>query len=255
MPIVSMEKLICGVCGEESRHQKRGGLGWVLSIGLCYFYDVGPATSYFCEHEGIPRCPVCGYSAFTENFSSCSEEVKKLVVSKGYQAIIGSKELPKITASFLALSYEKQYVHQYSDAAWYLIYAAWSCDSKGSYGASKKCREKAICMIEKANAHGQKITDDEGTSEVITIHLMRRAGLFEQALQLAEETKTHTLGLTIKQEIWIEEELIALKNTDPQERPELISVVMLDRQDQEIRIREGKLRGKSIMALYLDGEL
>ena len=214
MSIIFHEKIICGVCGEESDYTSKSASFGALDL------DAGfERCDKSYVQKGIPRCPKCGYAAFKDDFSNCSKDVKKLVVSIEYQAIINNKETPKNASSFLALAYEKQYMHQYSDSAWSLIYAAWVCDSENDYPASKKCREKAIHMIGKANSHGQKIADKDGESAVITIDLMRRAGLFEQALKLVEETKEKFIHPNTSTKVIYEENLIKLQDTGAHQPP------------------------------------
>ena len=75
-------------------------------------------------------------------------------------------------------------------------------------------QKKAISMIESANAHSQKMGDQAGATEVLTIDLMRRAGMFEQALKLVEETKTKDIEEIILQIIAYEESLIESKDID-----------------------------------------
>ena len=163
-------------------------------------------------YYSIQRCPSCGYCA--SDLSEISGDVKAHVESKEYQEIIGNKAIPKVAASFLALSYEKQQTHQYSESAWAAIHAAWICDDKNKQKASKECRKKAISMIESANAHSQNMGDQAGATEVLTIDLMRRAGMFEQALKLVEETKTKDIEEIILQIIAYEESLIESKDID-----------------------------------------
>ena len=133
---------------------------------------------------------------------------------KNIKNIIVNKAIPKVAASFLALSYEKQQTHQYSESAWASIHAAWICDDKNKQKSSKECRKKAISMIESANAHSQKMGDQAGATEVLTIDLMRRAGMFDQALKLAEDTKTKDIEEIILQVIVYEESLIESKDID-----------------------------------------
>jgi len=51
-----------------------------------------------------------------------------------------------------------------------------------------------------------------GKSEAITIDLMRRVGMFQKALKLAEETKTKNTEKIIGQVVGYQEALINLKD-------------------------------------------
>ena len=69
-------------------------------------------------------------------------------------------------------------------------------------------------MIESANAHAQNMGDQAGATEALTIDLMRRAGMFEKALKLVEETKTKDIEEIILQIIAYEESLIKTNDID-----------------------------------------
>ena len=199
----------CCVCGTNSNHEV---VGSSYSHGSSDLDTRPPEMTRSTIYYSIQRCPSCGYSA--SDLSEISGDVKAHVESKEYQEIIGNKAIPKVAASFLALSYEKQQTHQYSESAWAAIHAAWIFDDKNKQKASKECRKKAISMIENANVHSQNMGDQAGATEVLTIDLMRRAGMFEQALKLVEETKTKDIEEIILQVIAYEESLIESKDID-----------------------------------------
>ena len=203
------EKVKCCVCGKKSNHDV---VGSSYSHGSSDLDTRPPEMRRSTIYYSIQRCPSCGYCA--SDLSECSGDVKVHVESNEYQEIIGNKAIQKVAASFLALSYEKQQTHQYSESAWAAIHAAWICDDKNKQIASKECRKKAISMIESANAHAQNMGDQAGATEALTIDLMRRAGMFEKALKLAEETKTKDIEEIILQVIAYEESLIELKDID-----------------------------------------
>jgi hypothetical protein len=163
-------------------------------------------------YHWIQQCSSCGYCS--PNLSECSDNTKEIVNSKEYQNIIKNSEIPNMAASFLALSYENQHQHKYSDSAWRAIHAAWICDDENHREAAKHCRRKAISMIEKAHTRSQKIADQSGASEAITIDLMRRAGMFQAALELSENAKAKDIDKKIKQVIEYEVGLIIEKDID-----------------------------------------
>jgi len=203
------KKVECCVCGKKSNHDVvRSSYSHGSSDLDTRPSEMMRSTIYY----SIQRCPPCGYSA--SDLSECSGDVKVHVESKEYQEIIGNKLIPKVAASFLALSYEKQQTHQYSESAWAAIHAAWICDDKNKQKASKEYRKKAISMIESANSHSQNMGDQAGATEALTIDLMRRAGMFEQASKLAEETKTKDIEEIILQIIAYEESLIKINDID-----------------------------------------
>ena len=209
MTTMHAKEIKCCVCREKSNHEV---VGSSYSHGSSDLDTRPPEMTRSTIYYSIQRCPSCGYCA--SDLSECSGVFKFSVESKEYQKIIGNKSIPKVAASFLALSYLKQQTLNYAESAWAAIHAAWICDDKNKEKASKECRKKAISMIENANAHSQNMGDQAGATEALTIDLMRRAGMFEQAFKLAEETKTKDIEGIILQIIAYEESLIESKDID-----------------------------------------
>ena len=160
----------------------------------------------------IERCPSCGYSS--SSLSECDGDVRGFVESKAYQDILENKSIPEIAASFMASSYIKQEQQKYSESAWSAIRAAWICDDKNNYEASSKCRRKSISLMERAKEKGQVVMDQVGASEAITIDLMRRAGMFQEALNLVNETKRMDIEEVIGKVVSYQEKLVRSKDTD-----------------------------------------
>lgn len=198
------EEVVCCICGEKINHM---GIGSTNSFGSPDL-DTRPAEmqrSTICHW--IQRCHSCGYCS--PDISECGDKTKEIINSKEYQNIIESSEVPEIAASFLALSYEKEKQQEYSDSAWRAIHAAWVCDDENNLVSSAKCRKQAVNLIKKAKNHGQIIADQAGASEAITIDLMRRSGMHQEALELSGVMKAEDIEEIIMQVIKYEEVLIA----------------------------------------------
>ena len=69
-------------------------------------------------------------------------------------------------------------------------------------------------MIEKAEERSEKLADQAGASEAITIDLMRRAGIFDKALALVEETKEKDVEEILTKVILFEEKLLLSEDID-----------------------------------------
>jgi hypothetical protein len=144
------------------------------------------------------------------------------VRSEDYQNRANSKDIPELAASFLALSYEKQVSHEYTDAAWRAVHAAWVCDDNQNDKAAIECRKQALAMIEQCAAHSQVFAHQAGATEAITIDLMRRAGMLQEARELAEETKKWEIDDLVEQIISYEEGLIRNKDVSAHAVSEVI---------------------------------
>jgi hypothetical protein len=136
-----------------------------------------------------------------------------VVNTDDYKQIVSSEELPRLATSFLALSYEKRVSHEYPDAAWRAIHAAWACDDAQDDKAAIKCRKKAIELIEQCTVHSQVFVHQAGATESITIDLMRRAGMLKEAKELVEKTKKQEIHDLVGQVISFEEVLIDNRDT------------------------------------------
>ena len=157
MTTMQENEVECCVCGKTSTHM---GIASTNSFGSPDLDTRPPEMQRSTIYYWIQRCPSCGYCS--SDLSNCSDNVNGIVESEEYQNIINDQSIPDEAASFLALSYEKQQSHQYSDSAWRAIHAAWICDDKGNDEAARKCRIKALSMIEKGEANSQKIADQAG---------------------------------------------------------------------------------------------
>jgi len=164
-------------------------------------------------YNWVQRCPSCGYCS--SDLSKGSDDLSEIVQSKEYQSIIKNKEVSEIAGSFLAMSFQKEFMEKYADSAWSVIHAAWICDDEENCLKAKELRIKAINLIEKAKEHTQKLADQAGASEAITIDLMRRCGMFQEALDLAELIKNgDDIEEVILRVISYEISLIKLRDID-----------------------------------------
>jgi hypothetical protein len=203
------DEVQCCVCGKKSSHTI---IGSTNSFGSADLDTRPPEMQRSTIYYSIQRCTSCGYCS--SDISKCDENSETLVRSSKYQGIVKDISLPMVASSFLAKSYENEKNKQYVDAAWDLIHAAWICDDEQNNEAAKNCRKKAVAIIDKASSQTKKIADQAGASELITIDLMRRSGMFESALELAELVKKSDIENIIIQIIEFEITLIQLKDTE-----------------------------------------
>jgi hypothetical protein len=141
-------------------------------------------------------------------------DTEAFVKSKNYQDILSTPSIPEEAASYLASSYIYEQLRAYSESAWTAIHASWICDDGNNAEAAKDCRERALEMIEIGQALFQHISDQTGASEAITIDLMRRVSRFQDASNLAEQTKAKEIDNVILKIINYEEKLINNQDID-----------------------------------------
>jgi uncharacterized protein (DUF2225 family) len=209
MTMMSEREVTCCVCGTKSSHM---GIGSTNTSGSPDLDTRPPEMMRSTICYWIERCPSCGYSS--SSLSECDGDVRDIVESKEYQYILENKSLPEIAASFMASSYVKQEQQKYSESAWSAIRAAWVCDDRNNYEASRECRRKSVSLIKMANEKEQVVADQVGASEAITLDLMRRAGMFQEALDLVKETKKMDIEEVVRKVISYQEKLVRSKDTD-----------------------------------------
>lgn len=203
MTTMFKEDITCSICNQKSSHTRVGSTN---AFGSSDLDTRAPEMQRSTMTHWVQRCPSCGYCS--PDISECNEMASELVKSETYQSIVISRSMPELAASFLARSYEHEQQGNFSNAAWKAIHAAWVCDDKKDMDLSKTCKEKAIHLIEAAQSEGQKIVDQEGASEAICVDLLRRSGMFQQALDLCLRTNDMNVDEIILQVLQLEEELI-----------------------------------------------
>jgi hypothetical protein len=204
-------KVNCCVCDTESIHISVGSTN---AFGYPDLDSRPPEMERSTIYYLIQRCPSCGYCA--SDLSACLDNAEALVKSKIYQDILDTPSIPKGAASYLASSYIYEQLRQYSESAWMAINASWVCDDENDAHAAKKCRERAIELIEIGQAMllFQHLSEQTGASEAITIDLMRRVSRFQDARNLAEQTKAKEIDDVILKIINYEETLIDNQDID-----------------------------------------
>jgi len=206
------EEFECYVCGTKSHYMVIGSTNSFGSSDL----DTRPAEmSRSTIYQSIQRCPACGYSA--HDLSKGDEDssvLEKLLKSDEYQRILNNKKMPDEANTFMAMSYLSQKQNDFISSAWESIQAAWICDDKKKSDLSKQCRDDAVLKIDRGKKESQKLSEQSGVTEAITIDLLRRAGRFEEGFDLIQKTKTLDMENIIQQVIGYEEQLICSGDID-----------------------------------------
>lgn len=172
-------KVRCAVCGIETEYLD---IASTNTFGGSPDLDTRPpemarSTMFFW----VSRCPKCGYCS-----TSVSEATPHaaLVRSREYSCQLNDPTYPELANSFLCKALIDERSADYSAAAWSLIHAAWDCDDEEMVEPAKTCRIKAVHMIRKALASGQRVADQDGATTAIQVDLLRRAGRLDDARRL-----------------------------------------------------------------------
>lgn len=204
------EETAWGVCGTNSTQRV---IGSTNTFGGSPDLDTRPPEmARSTIYHKIQRCPSCGYCAYV--ISECLPNAETIIESDGYRNILENENRPDSASAFLALSYLQQQSGEFDSAAWSAIAAAWICDDHENEQESQKCRLQGLSMIEKAKAESQEFSEEPGATQAVSIDLMRRVGMFEEAMSLAKVSLQSDDMLDIIQDIIrFEMELIKSKDT------------------------------------------
>jgi hypothetical protein len=193
----------CALCGEESSH---GSLFTTNAFGSCDLDLRPPEMERSTIWMWVQMCPSCGYCA-----SDISEPIKKaseVVNSDSYKQQLNNSEFPKLANSFLCFSSIQEASGKYANAGWSCVHAAWACDDAQAEVGSKKCREKAVLLFQKAKQARQKFGKDQDAEHLLFVDLLRRSGQLDLALKTCEEGLSKNLKDEILNILRFQEQLI-----------------------------------------------
>lgn len=184
MTTLYLEKKKCAVCGKKVKYTA------VSSTNAYEWPDLDMRPSEMDRSTmrlWVHTCPSCGYSA--SDLSKRVERLSEVVRSDSYQQQLNNPEFPGLANAFLCSSLIWEHTGNYSRAGWYSIYAAWACDDADNDGGAKKCRIRALSLLQKAKETGQSFAKHVGVEEAIAVDLLRRSGQFELALKACDGLK------------------------------------------------------------------
>jgi len=208
MPLPFGKTAECSVCGEESFQQELASTNMMGSSDL----DGRPPEMMRSTMDTwVESCPSCGYCA--TDLSEHLDHGGEIVQSPAYRDILERDDIPALAISFLAASYLYEFCHEYARAAAMAQYAAWVLDDIDSTVESKNARLKAISMIHLANEHEQAFGGSSDESTLITVDLMRRSRLFNQAEAFIEQSSFEGFDVDILELVQYERQLIANKDS------------------------------------------
>lgn len=183
MTLISDKNSECGVCGEISTQPDLFSTNTMGSNDL----DGRPSEMMRSTMSAwIERCPGCGYCA--TDLGEFRRGLNGIILSPEYRDILERDDIPELAISFLAISYIAELNEEYAYAAETAKYAAWVLDDTNAIGESRNARLRAISMLDLAGENRPPSGESGEGSTLVTIDLMRRTKLFNQAENLIERT-------------------------------------------------------------------
>jgi hypothetical protein len=129
--------------------------------------------------EWLSQCPQCGYAA--DDTSRADPRAPEIVASDDYKTVLSDARFPAEARPFLAYALLLEKLHQFADAGWSTLHAAWICDDLQAGDSASLCREQAIDRWRRGKQVGQLFADDMATEFALVTDLYRRMGEFEHA--------------------------------------------------------------------------
>lgn len=175
---------ICAACGEKSSQP------WVASTSIWGGpdLDLRPAPMQGCIIDAyIHHCPSCGYCSWSLDYLVCDSVrlIKKVIASESYRSQLSDTTLPEPARYYMCLTMIEEACENYAAAGWSALSAAWLCDDVENNDAAVRCRKRAAELWEKALKKGQKTVEEKGTGEIVMADVLRRAGEFDKAMEIA----------------------------------------------------------------------
>lgn len=178
----SIERIRCGVCGTDTQQYV---LPDVHSSSPPDF-DTRPAEP---ERSlliySVSRCHHCGYCA--NDLEAVHPGVADVIAEERYQSILNNPEYPDAARSFLCFSLLLERLHEWADAGWSTLHAAWVCDDAGAEAEATWCRQLALARWKRAKELGSSFSDDLATEFALATDLYRRSGDFTNGLVTCTE--------------------------------------------------------------------
>jgi hypothetical protein len=167
---------LCAVCGSDVAESVPADS---QSIGPPDF-DTRPGEPLRSSiPDWVSQCPHCGYAA--DDLSKADPRAKAIVASDDYRTVLADARFPQQARPFLAYALLLEKLHQFADAGWSTLHAAWICDDLSLDDGASLCREQAIDRWKRGKLVGQLFADDMATEFALITDLYRRMGEFEHA--------------------------------------------------------------------------
>jgi hypothetical protein len=172
--------------------------------------------------DWIQFCPHCDYAS--DDISHCPPEARSVVDSADYAAVLADETRPAASRRFLAYAYLLHRLHQYGDAGWSCLHAAWVCDDLNEAVAATFCRAQAIEHWQRGKRVGQTFGDDLASEFALVTDVYRRMGEFENAtVTCAEALDIDDLVPILERLLRRQMTLITARDTRAHNMKELLS--------------------------------
>ena len=166
----------CGVCGKSSKHT---ALSSTNSFGSPDLDLRPPEMKRSTMPLWVEVCPHCGYAS--SNLEKDGKRHADFIGSEEYKTCEGNPLESGLAQAFYKQALLLKRDGQTDNAYDRFLYAAWACDDVRDEEGALVCRGKAIELFD------ETMKEDENLL-LRHIDLLRRAGRFDKAIALCDET-------------------------------------------------------------------
>ncbi len=172
----------CACCGHSSEVNV---LASTSSFGSPDIDLRPPPLHRFTMDTWVECCDQCGYCA--KDIRHAPEQIREIVESPDYRSLINNAT-PSLVLRFLRTSYIHRSLASHAEATHYLRIAVWAGeDAQMPDDALNTLRVNAAEGYKSLRSQGGWSRSDPGVLETVTADLFRRAGRWDDALELANE--------------------------------------------------------------------
>ena len=166
----------CAICGAENDIEDQRQ----VEAGEPPDFDTRPGEPLRSTISSwVACCGTCGYCA--ADISVAHAKAYDAIHADGYRGVLSDIDLPLKARHFLCYAFLLDRLHEYADAGWTALHAAWVCDDIGDSESGARCREQAIECWKRGKHAGQTFSDDLASEYALVTDLHRRMGQFELA--------------------------------------------------------------------------
>ena len=178
MPVM----VTCALCGAASQQEVLSSTS-VLGANDLDGRPNGPAR--WALEFGVQCCPGCGYCAV--DVGELRTNAGRAVADAAYADVLKNSGMPALARHYYCAALVAEAAGESDRAARHYIEAAWACDDAEATERGRACRLRAAEMMAAAFESGQAA--DSPVSHGVRADLLRRAGLFEEALAAVEDAE------------------------------------------------------------------
>jgi hypothetical protein len=134
----------------------------------------------------VHECPSCGYCA--EALDEADAEIVTIVKGDSFRSFrSGAAGFGQPAKMFHSAAFIAAEAGKLADAFHHTLHEAWAHDDAGDSVRASAARLNAVDLLNHARGEGQRLFEEEGADDAVTVDLLRRAGEFGHANEVCQK--------------------------------------------------------------------